>query len=383
MGCYDIPVRFCRTLLVLLVIIAVAASACGRGGDRDEAQSPPEPELTTSTTAPDELVAGDDDAEESTTTSAAAPVGPRAPLTGLPWNPALDRDRPALLVKIDNIEGLARPQTGLSAADIVVEEMIEGASTRFAAVFHSDDTAFGPIRSGRSTDVALIHALNRPGLIMTGANRIMLEQLLDSPILDYTRDGIPENYDRRDDRRSPDDFYSSTDRFWAEITEGSKAPPQWFRYRLADLPDGEVAPGAETATPTQGMSMDWGTGAGAGPVRYDWNELSASWDRTQNDDPHVEEDGTRISPTNVIIQFVEYRDTGLVDPAGSPVPEAMLLGEGEMWAFVGGEVMQGTWQRSELSKLTRWLDENGRDITINPGQTFIELVSPGKAAIDS
>ena len=41
-------------------------------------------------------------------------------------------------------------------ADLVVEELVEGGITRFAAVFHSRNSdPVGPIRSARSTDVGL------------------------------------------------------------------------------------------------------------------------------------------------------------------------------------------------------------------------------------
>ncbi len=388
-------------LLVLALAVLSMVAACGGGGDGEEnaaedSATDSEAEANEEADEADDTGSEDDEADDDDSEAGDSDVETsgdddgddedvvevvRAPLTGLEWDETVDRSRTALLVKIDNIEGLARPQVGLDAADVVIEEKIEGASTRFAAVFHSQSSPFGPIRSGRSTDVAVIHALNRPGLIMSGANRIMLGQLLGSPVRNFTYDGLPNNYDKRDDRRAPDHFFSETDRFWEEPIEDSKAPPQWFRFRRDDLAEGERAPCSETAEPASGVSMNWGTGAGSGPVDYEWNDATDSWDRTQADEPHVLENGNLISPANVLVQFVDYRSTGLVDPAGSPIPEAALVGEGEMWAFVDGEVMVGTWKRPELSKLTRWLDRNGRDITISPGQTYIELVSPGDAEI--
>ncbi|MEL6983302.1 MAG: DUF3048 domain-containing protein, partial [Actinomycetota bacterium] len=50
------------------------------------------------------------------------------PLTGLPGEVP---NRPAAVVKIDN-GSPARPQSGLNAADIVIEEEVEGGITRFA-----------------------------------------------------------------------------------------------------------------------------------------------------------------------------------------------------------------------------------------------------------
>ncbi|MGH8824512.1 MAG: DUF3048 domain-containing protein, partial [Jiangellaceae bacterium] len=58
------------------------------------------------------------------------------PLTGTPAPGGSVPARPALVVKIDNT-GNGRPQVGLSAADLVVEELVEGGLTRLAAMFHS------------------------------------------------------------------------------------------------------------------------------------------------------------------------------------------------------------------------------------------------------
>ena len=80
------------------------------------------------------------------------------PLTGIESGtvPA----RPALAVKIENSVD-ARPQTGLNAADMVWEEVVEGGITRYVAVYHSTLPAqIGPIRSVRPMDPAIAAPLH-------------------------------------------------------------------------------------------------------------------------------------------------------------------------------------------------------------------------------
>lgn len=130
--------------------------------------------------SPDGAVAftlrGGDDAEPAASTTTAATTtttkvatttepasGPVAPLTGLKVaDPALV-NRPALVAKIDNLDRgpeSALPQAGVSRADVVFEEIVEGNITRFAAVFHSKAPGrIGPIRSARTTDVILLPQL--------------------------------------------------------------------------------------------------------------------------------------------------------------------------------------------------------------------------------
>src|SRR5262245_38423154 len=102
---------------------------------------------------------GDDKkASSSTTRNAAATTAVAAdgdPLTGEPAD-AATRNRPALVVKIDNNQDKSYPQFGIASADIVVCEGVEGGITRLMAIFHSHDAdTVGPIRSARSSDLHL------------------------------------------------------------------------------------------------------------------------------------------------------------------------------------------------------------------------------------
>ena len=70
------------------------------------------------------------------------------PLTGLPvtGDQEVAQQHPVLVTKMDNTESSA-PQVGLSSADMVVEELVEGGLTRLAAFYYSDI----PDRVGPST----------------------------------------------------------------------------------------------------------------------------------------------------------------------------------------------------------------------------------------
>src|SRR5215831_3297358 len=69
---------------------------------------------------------------------------------------------PVLAVKIDNIVH-ARPQTGLTRADIVYVLPVEGGLSRFLAVYSSDNpSVIGPVRSAREDDLELLRQFGRP-----------------------------------------------------------------------------------------------------------------------------------------------------------------------------------------------------------------------------
>lgn len=69
------------------------------------------------------------------------------PLTGIPTNAGADNRIVSVMV---NNHPAARPQSGLSQADIVFEILAEGSITRFLALFQSEQPeVVGPVRSAR------------------------------------------------------------------------------------------------------------------------------------------------------------------------------------------------------------------------------------------
>ena len=94
----------------------------------------------------------------------------RSPFTGEPV-PALNR---VLAVKIDNIV-YARPQTGLTHANIVYLLPVEGGLSRFMAIFSSDyPRIIGPVRSAREDDLELLRQFGRPAFAYSGATATLL-----------------------------------------------------------------------------------------------------------------------------------------------------------------------------------------------------------------
>ncbi len=92
-----------------------------------------------------------------------------------------------IAVKVENIAA-ARPQVGLSQADITFVEEVEGAQTRLIAVYHSRfPKRLGPVRSARSTDVQLLPLFGKPGLVYSGANSAVQRKIDNASIVPIPR----------------------------------------------------------------------------------------------------------------------------------------------------------------------------------------------------
>jgi hypothetical protein len=314
---------------------------------------------------------GEEEAAPPTTTTAAIPPEV-APLTGVAGDFEGRIQRPALVVKIDNGEPDARPQAGLNAADVVYEERVEGSVTRLLAVFHSTDAApIGPVRSARTSDIAIFTPLNRPFFAWSGANATFAQRIRAAEIVDVGFDARTDAYYREPNRRAPSNLMlESSATIQALPVEDSGPPSPLFQY---------VSEGTETAglVATPGVAISFGSSGGSAPVEYRWN--GAGWARTQKGTAHVDEDGTQVAPANVIVQFVDYVGTDVNDQFDNPIPEAQLLGEGEAWVFTQGGLVRGRWAKPDLTTPTAFTDADGAPILLAPGRTWVALPPPGGA----
>lgn len=290
-----------------------------------------------------------------TTTIEAAPV---YPLTGLPISDEAKALRPALVVKIDNHPD-ARPQTGLNAADIVFEENVESL-TRFAVVFQSQDSdPVGPIRSGRTQDVALLGLLDRPLFAWSGGNPSVTRAIRSSDLVDLsaTVAGAKGGFFRSGDRSAPHNLYAATSKLYSFTPVFAPAPPAQFVYRAADEAfNGEAGTGADVKM--DGVAVNWA-----------WDDATTSYLRSQNGRRHNDATLGQVNAANVVILEVEYRPS----PADRNSPEAQTTGTGTVFVLTGGVLVRGTWTRANRLEPFTLTDDDGEVIALTPGRTWVEL----------
>lgn len=343
-------------MLGLAVALALTAAACG--GDKKDA------EPTTTTAAP-------------TSTTAPPAVGfpeGAAPLTGLPPVPEL-ANRPALVVKIDNAPK-ARPHAGLNQSDIVIVEKVEDGVTRLFTIYQSQNAdKVGPVRSARSTDIALVAPLNRPLFAYSGANARFDAMIREAPLVNVGRNAVPGAYHRDRGRPRTYDLFTSTGALYQHAPEGAGPPPPQLQYRLNDSPVGNA--GAQDAAK---LHIEYRGDNITTVVDYEWDGGSGTWKRSQDGTAHVDAAGGQVAPRNVIVAFTEYVDTGERDRSNTVVPEGKVVGSGEAWVFTAGKLVKGTWSKPTPEAVMSFTDEAGAPIGVTPGQTWIELPPPGSAS---
>jgi hypothetical protein len=356
----DTTVKRIAAGVVGVAMLGGAIAFVALGGDGEEAA----PTTTTTTTEP------------PTTTTAPQEV---APLTGLAGSFGDRLGKPALVVKIDNDDKHARPQVGLNEADVVYEERVEGSVTRLLAVYHSTDSVpVGPVRSARTSDIAIYSALGHPYFAWSGANHVFARRVRESDVFDVGYDVRTGEYFRESSRRAPSNLMlKSTATIRAIPNEGGEPPRPLFTFRGP----GQPTPHLE---PAEGAAVIFGSSGGAAPTEWRWE--NGGWARYQSGTPHVDVANKQVRPANVVIQFVDYVPTDAADQFGVPIPEAKLVGEGEVWVLTGGGtqphgVVKGRWKKESFPGRTTYTDVDGNPILFTPGQTWVVLPTPGSARL--
>lgn len=359
------PLLARRSSAAIVTVALVSIAACSGGDDdADGTTAPTTTERATTTTerptTSTSTTTSTTTTSSSTTTTTTLPAIPRQPLTGVPLAEGeAPIDRPALAVKIDNASPARRNHSGLAAADIVYEEIVEANITRFAAVFHSRGSdPVGPIRSGRSQDVALLTSLREPLFAWSGGNPGVTRLIAESPFVDLNAVRGGQGYFRGPGEQ-PHDLYSSTDRLWQQTPpDHPGAPPQQFEYlRPGDVFQGEPTAGFELAM----RSVD---------VEWTWDAAQRRFLRSQQGRPHVDVVNGPIGATNVVVLVAEYRPSQI--DARSPEAQTISQG-GPLWVFSEGQVRQGRWIRLAATDPFTFVTTDGAPLLLTPGNTWVEL----------
>ncbi|WP_240675199.1 DUF3048 domain-containing protein [Cellulomonas endophytica] len=332
---------------------------------------------------------GDDGAAAPTTTATVRVPGVVEPTKAAPPEPAVPvvwpltgvgtdavAARPALAVKIEN-SAVARPQTGLEQADVVVEEVVEGGITRFIAVYHSQVPGeVGPIRSIRPMDADLMAPLH--GLLaFSGGQPQFVQRIQDAGVQVLSMDaGAPGFYRKRGVAPAPHNVYGTPETFWGQAAADRTSPPAPL---LPVALRADAATAAQLGTPAASLTTTFSRSASPG---WTWDGASGTWLRSEGPTASVSASGARLAATNVLALRVQVNPDVGRDPAGNPIPETIVANSGGDGLLAsGGKVLPVRWSMGATGSPLAVTTDTGAAVTLAPGTTWVELVPVTTGAI--
>jgi hypothetical protein len=325
-------------VVVALVVAAVVVVLRGRGDDGSL--------LPTSSS-------GSPSASASPAPSPTPP--PVSPFTGL----AAPAGRPVLGVKIDNVRP-ARPPTGLTAADVVYVEPVEGGLSRLLAVFSSRlPDSVGPVRSARESDLELLRQFGHPALAFSGANRKVLRLIRAAPVTEVSPDTAGGAYRRSRSRSAPHNLFADP----AELLERARGvtAARDIGFRFGALPAGGVPTTSQTVRyPAATTSFRWRGGR---------------WLVSMDGRPATTSEGPQLAAATVVIQYVSVSASRFRDSAGNVTPYAHTVGSGTAVVLRDGVAIRGRWSRSRPDGGTTFTTDAGAPLTFAPGQVWVVLAA--------
>jgi hypothetical protein len=340
-------------LAVIITSIAVLSTG-GGGGDTETATEPtPTAEPTVEPTA------------EPTATPEPTPTPEPetlSPLNGLPVRGQVPTRR-VLGVKIDNAAE-ARPQSGIEAADVVVEIWVEGI-TRFLSLWQRADTDYvGPIRSMRPTDFHILNSME--ATFVNSGGQGFVQAIGNASNVEYFQE--PAGSFRVSGRFAPHNLYGDTEALRELDTRGARydeaLEPLW---NFDEMPTDAVDVTTITTNWPQGYVVSW-----------EWN--GEAWDRFTLGAPHewITQDGaTREQVTTDTLVMLEMELQTAGGGSGTPVPESVTTGSGTAWVFADGKVHEGTWAREADTEWFTLTTADGEEMAVPPGRQWLILPPPG------
>jgi hypothetical protein len=316
-------------LLALAAAVAACAAACGGSS------SAPTPTTKPTPTAPPPLAA--------------------------PW-----------IVQVENLDA-ARPQAGLSTADIVYEYETEGGISRFSALFFQTPTAtVGPVRSARLVTIKLVQGY-KGTLLYSGGSEYVVQTLASSGVRQYDETSAQGALFRDNARAAPHNLFTDG----AHLTPlAQKVGAQSVDYRLWPRTPQTHLPKGGTPMPKFSVPVS----DSENPV-YSYDTAIGGYQRTEPDTGVLNDNDTQApweAKTIVVLPVPVTIGPEVEDVSGAHGLDFAIVGGGSGQLATGGQVYPITFNQSPSGPPQLTL-AGGGPAPVAQGQVLIELVSSGRA----
>lgn len=301
------------------------------------------------------------DSEETNEIQEVKKEGLPSPISGIYTKEENINKRP-FAVMLDN-QIKARPQAGLDGAEIVYEILAEGNITRYMAIFLANEpNLIGPVRSARP--YFLDKAMEFDALyVHDGGSPQALKDIRNLKIGDISAQSRgKDTFWRKNHKKRPHNEYTSADAIRKAAKQSRYKENVDFDKYIFNNEDQKIdgdsltyvkIPYSKTYKPN-----------------FKYNDEDGLYYRCINEKPHLDEvSKVQLTAKNIIVQKAI---TKVIDSEGRK--EISLVGKGRGFFITKGEIREITWEKKSRRAITRFFYEEGEEIRLNPGVTWIEVI---------
>ncbi len=349
--------------MALVVAMMMTAAGCSGGSSAES-----ETQAQTQTSAPEtETEAAESETESETQAAGGLAEGQMYSfLSGEPIDSSIGMQRP-VAVMINNIEEATPQQCGTSQADILYEAIVEGGITRLMAVFQ-DTSKIEKVGSVRSARHNYIDFANNFDAIYChyGRSYYALERIAQDGIQTVS-EYVSSAYFQDNNYPAPHHIFASGETLEAgiaEIGEERNLPEDYEGCFVFN---------------TEDIEPDYGTIANTVAIPYTFSQPTLEYDSTtklynkfQYGAAHTDANtGEQLTFKNIIIQYADYQT---IADSVEGCQDITLDGEGDAIYITDGKAINVTWKRADKNDQTRYYTEDGQQLSMNPGKTYIAVV---------
>ena len=275
-----------------------------------------------------------------------------------------------LAIMIDD-QQIARPQSGISQASIVIMAPADGDVDRYEMIFQEQNVKeIGPVRSARPYYVywaAEYQALYAHFGGDATARHITLPAMAKNI---YNMDGTSSGgcpYYRVATRPAPHNAYTSTVKMYACAV--AKKFPVTYQYMPTRLFRNDTSANLLPTTP-QTITITYPTIK----IGYQFNPATDSYLRLTNGTPEIDPgNGQQVIARSIVLMYqkltVDYTEKNHARPVVASV------GSGSAIIWQEGKQIAATWKKASNTALTRFYDASGDEIPLVRGEIFLQSIA--------
>lgn len=267
-------------------------------------------------------------------------------------------EAPVTGIMIENSTA-ARPQSGLSGADIVFEAIAEGGITRFLALYQDASPEYiGPVRSLRPYYLDFMTPFTNAIAHAGGSGQALAE--VRNGYRDIEAFRHPGAFQRISSRRSPHNLY--TNRGSLVDVQKSLGPETSCKgFKHAEKADPAQTPSAN--------SIDIRISSPTYNVHFDYDAATNSYLRSMAGHPHIDERANQqIAVKAVVVPVMSHHYAGVYSVYG-------VHGNGTAFIFQDGKVDKVTWTKNDRAGQFIFKHSSGKEFEFTPGKKWISIVS--------